>query len=183
MSLGLGAVLESDKFLEKEGLDVEWVKFSDVNHRCVRWLSTPSTWQLPRHRPARWPSSPKVLPIKIMLNTHIAEVVFRGARRIADQVARRHQRQEDRHVAAGQCDPFASAALLELNYGLKLADYTVVPGTEALLAQFLIQKQIDVAAVRSTTVAQMNELKLRRLGTSSEEWKKLTKSATPSYRP
>ena len=31
VSLGFGSVLESGKFLEKEGLDVEYIKFSDVN--------------------------------------------------------------------------------------------------------------------------------------------------------
>ncbi|HSN39734.1 MAG TPA: ABC transporter substrate-binding protein, partial [Burkholderiales bacterium] len=30
-SLGFGAVMEQMKFAEKEGLDVEWVKFSEVN--------------------------------------------------------------------------------------------------------------------------------------------------------
>src|SRR4029077_5560680 len=31
VSLGFGSVLEDGKFLEKEGLDVEFVKFGDVN--------------------------------------------------------------------------------------------------------------------------------------------------------
>jgi sulfonate transport system substrate-binding protein len=52
----------------------------------------------------------------------------------------------------------------------------VVPGTEPRLAQFLIQKDIDAAAIRSTTVAQMNEVKLRGLGNFLDEWKKMTKS-------
>ena len=30
-SLGFGAVMEQMKFAEKEGVDVEWVKFSEVN--------------------------------------------------------------------------------------------------------------------------------------------------------
>src|SRR5512133_514649 len=30
-SLGFGAVMEQLKFAEKEGLDVEWVKFAEVN--------------------------------------------------------------------------------------------------------------------------------------------------------
>ena len=30
-SLGFGAVLEQMKLAEKEGLDVEWVKFAEVN--------------------------------------------------------------------------------------------------------------------------------------------------------
>src|SRR5436309_4138860 len=30
-SLGFGAVMEQMKFAEKEGLDVEWIKFAEVN--------------------------------------------------------------------------------------------------------------------------------------------------------
>jgi NitT/TauT family transport system substrate-binding protein len=51
-----------------------------------------------------------------------------------------------------------------------------VPGNEARLAQFLIQKEIDAAAIRSVTIAQMEEAKLRRLASVVDEWKKLTKS-------
>ena len=74
-----------------------------------------------------------------------------------------------------------ATALLEYNYGLKQSDYTVIPGTEPRLAQFLIQKEIDIGAIRSTTVAQMNEVKLRSLGNFLDEWKKLTKSNSVPY--
>ena len=74
-----------------------------------------------------------------------------------------------------------AAALLENNYGLKQSDYTVIPGTEPRLAQFLIQKEIDAGAIRSTTVAQMNEVKLRSLGNFLDEWKKMTKSNSVPY--
>ena len=57
----------------------------------------------------------------------------------------------------------------------------MIPGTEPRLAQFLIQKEIDVGAIRSTTIAQMNEVKLRSLGNFLDEWKKLTKSGSVPY--
>ena len=53
---------------------------------------------------------------------------------------------------------------------------------EARLAQFLAQKQVDAAALRSVTVAQLgDELKLRRLGSFAEEWKTLTQSDALPY--
>ena len=59
---------------------------------------------------------------------------------------------------------------------MKPADYTAVPGNEPRLAQFLVQGEIQAAALRGTTVAQLKEVKLRRLGNYVDEWKKLTKS-------
>jgi NitT/TauT family transport system substrate-binding protein len=53
-----------------------------------------------------------------------------------------------------------------------------VPGNEPRLAQFLVQGEIQAAALRGTTVAQLNEVKLRRLGNYVDEWKKLTKSSS-----
>ena len=70
-----------------------------------------------------------------------------------------------------------ATALLENAFGLKPADYTVVPGNEGRLAQFLAQKEIDAAAIRSVTIAQMDEVKPRRLASVVDEWKKLTKSS------
>ena len=67
-------------------------------------------------------------------------------------------------------------AILEHNFGLKSGSYSVAPGNESRLAQFLIQKEIDAASIRSVTIAQMQETKLRRLASVVDEWKKLTKS-------
>lgn len=69
-----------------------------------------------------------------------------------------------------------AAAVLEHNFGLKPNEYSVVPGNESRLAQFLTQKDIDAASIRSVTIAQMSELKLRRLASVVDEWKKLTRS-------
>ena len=40
--------------------------------------------------------------------------------------------------------------------------------------EFRSRREIDAAAIRSTTVAQMNEVKLRGLGNFLDEWKKMT---------
>jgi NitT/TauT family transport system substrate-binding protein len=47
------------------------------------------------------------------------------------------------------------------------------------LAQFLSQKEIDAGVLRSVTLAQMEEVKLRKLGSVVDEWKKLTKGNAP----
>jgi NitT/TauT family transport system substrate-binding protein len=73
-----------------------------------------------------------------------------------------------------------ATAVLQGNEGIKSGDFSIVPGNETLLAQFLVQKQVDAAALRSVTIAQLKELKVKRLGSFGSEWKTLTKSdATP----
>lgn len=72
-----------------------------------------------------------------------------------------------------------ATAILDHNFGLKQNDYSVAPGNEAQLAQFLSQKDIDAGVLRSVTLAQMEEVKLRRLGSIVDEWKKLTKGNAP----
>ena len=57
--------------------------------------------------------------------------------------------------------------------------YSIAPGNEAQLAQFLSQKEIDAGVLRSVTLAQMEEVKLRRLASVVDEWKKLTKGNAP----
>ena len=68
---------------------------------------------------------------------------------------------------------------MENNFGLKASDYTVAPGNESRLAQFLTQKDADAAAIRSVTIAQMDEVKLRVLAGVVDEWKKMTKASAP----
>jgi NitT/TauT family transport system substrate-binding protein len=72
-----------------------------------------------------------------------------------------------------------STAILEHNFGIKSNEYSVAPGNEAQLAQFLTQKEIDAAVLRSVTLAQIGDVKIRRLVSVVDEWKKLTKSNAP----
>ena len=179
LSLGQGSVLETQKFLEKEGLEVEWVKFSDVNAplRAVATNAIDLSFGAPSAGAIAVAADGA--PIKIVLNTHIAQVKFVV---LADSPIKSFADFKGKKIGMsppGSATYSLGTALLDFNYGLKLADYTAVPGTETVLAQFLAQKQIDVAAVRSTTVAQMNEVKLRVLGDYVTEWKKLTKANAP----
>ena len=178
-SLGFGAVMEQMKFAEKEGVDVEWVKFSEVNG---------PTRALPSHAIDLAFGAPSAtsmaiasdgIPVKIVLATQIAESQFVV---LADSPIKSMADLKGKKI--GMTAPPSAmhaivSAVLENNFGLKSADYTVVPGNESRLAQFLSQKDADSAAIRSVTIAQMDEVKLRALGSVVDEWKKMTKSSSP----
>lgn len=175
-SLGFGAVMEQMKFAEKEGLDVEWVKFAEVNgptraivsHGIDIAFAAPST--------ASMQIAGDGVPIKIVLATQILEgqIVVLPASPVKSV-----QELKGRKIGMsppGSATHAIASAILESNFGLKPTDYSVVPGNEGRLAQFLVQKDIDAAAIRSVTIAQIEETKPRRLASIVEEWKKLTKS-------
>lgn len=178
-SLGFGAVMEQMKFAEKEGVDVEWVKFSEVNG---------PTRALPSHAIDLAFGAPSAtsmaiasdgIPVKIVLATQIAESQFVV---LADSPIKSMTDLKGKKI--GMTAPPSAmhaivSAVLENNFGLKATDYTVVPGNESRLAQFLSQKDADAAAIRSVTIAQMDEVKLRALGSVVDEWKKMTKSNSP----
>lgn len=176
-SLGFGVVMEQLKFAEKEGLDVEWVKFAEVNGptRAI----VPQTIDLAFAAPSTASMSIAAdgVPVKIVLATQIAEakiVVPAGSpvKTIADLKGKK----------VGMSPPgsatHAIAGAVFESHGLKAADYSVVPGNEGRLAQFLQQKEVDAASVRSVTIAQMSdEIKLTTIASIVDEWKKLTKSS------
>jgi NitT/TauT family transport system substrate-binding protein len=181
VSLGFGSVLEDGKFLEKEGLDVEFIKFGDVNAPTKAIASHAIDIAIGASAAGALNIAADGLPIKIILGTQLAEAQFAV---LADSPIKSFAEFKGKKIGMsppGSATHAIAAALLEYNYGLKPSDYTVVPGTEPRLAQFLIQKEIEVAAIRSTTVAQMNEVKLRSLGNFLDEWKKLTKSNAVPY--
>ncbi len=176
VSLGFGSVLEQGRFLEKEGLDVEYVKFADVNAPTRAIVSNAIDIAIGASAAGALNIAADGLPIKIFLGTQLAEAQFTV---LADSPIKSIADFKGKKIGMsppGSATHAIAAALLENNHGLKPSDYTVVPGTEPRLAQFLIQKEIDAAAIRSTTVAQMNEVKLRGLGNFLDEWKKMTKS-------
>jgi NitT/TauT family transport system substrate-binding protein len=178
-SLGFGAVMEQMKFAEKEGLDIEWVKFAEVNgptraippHAIDLAFGAPSATSMAIIADG--------IPVKIVLSTQIAESQFIV---LADSPIKSISDLKGKKI--GMTAPPSAmhaivSAVLENNFGLKAADYTVAPGNESRLAQFVTQKDADAAAIRSVTIAQMNEVKLRALGNVVDEWKKMTKSNSP----
>lgn len=175
-SLGFGAVMEQMKFAEKEGLDVEWVKFAEVNGptRAI----VPQTIDLAFGAPSTASMSIAAdgVPVRIVLASQIAEaqiVVPAGSpiKSVADLKGKK----------IGMSPPGSAthaivSSVLEGVYGMKPADYNVVPGNEGRLAQFLLQKEVDAVAIRSVTIAQMSDdVKLVTLASVVDDWKKLTK--------
>ena len=174
-SLGFGSVLEQMKFLEKEGLDVEWIKFAEVNGPTRAIVSQGIDLAFAAPSTASMQIAGDGVPVKIVLATQILEgqlVVLPGSpiKTIADLKGKKIGMSPP-----GSATHAITTAILE-SHGLKPADYTVVPGNEGRLAQFLAQKEIDAGAIRSVTIAQMDEVKPRRVASIVDEWKKLTKS-------
>lgn len=176
VSLGFGSTIEQMKFLEKQGLDVEWIKFADVNAPTRAIVSGAIDVAFGASAAGALSIAADGVPVKIFLATQIAEVHFvvpeaSPIKSLADLKGKKVGMSP-----SGSATHSLALALLEGNYGLKPADYTTVPGNEPRLAQFLIQGEVQAAALRGTTVAQMQETKLRKLGNYVDEWKKLTKS-------
>ena len=178
-SLGFGSVMEQMKFAEKEGLDIEWVKFAEVNGPTRAIPSQAIDLAFGAPSATSMAIAADGVPVKIVLATQIAEsqwVVLDGSpiRGMADLKGKK----------IGMTAPPSAmhaivTAVMENNFGLKTSDYTVAPGNEGRLAQFLTQKDADAAAIRSVTIAQMDEVKLRTLGSVVDEWKKMTHSSSP----
>jgi NitT/TauT family transport system substrate-binding protein len=178
-SLGFGAVMEQIKFAENHGLNVEWVKFAEVNGPTRAIVSNAIDIAFAAPSTNSIGIAADGVPVKIVLATQIAEaqiVVLDGSpvKSIGDLKGKKIGMSP-----AGSATHAIATAILEHNFGLKPKEYSVAPGNEAQLAQFLSQKEIDAAVLRSVTIAQMEEVKLRRLGSVVNEWKKLTKGNAP----
>jgi len=178
-SLGFGAVMEQVKFAEKEGLNIEWVKFAEVNGPTRAIVSNAIDVAFAAPSTNSMGIAADGVPVKIVLATQVAEaqiVVSDGSpiKTMTDLKGKKVGMSPP-----GSANHAITTAILDLNFGIKPNDYSIAPGNEAQLAQFLIQKKIDAGVLRSVTIAQMGDVKLRRLGGLVDEWKKLTKSDAP----
>ena len=177
VSLGFGSVLESMKFLEKQGLDVEYVKFADVNGPTKAIVSGAIDVAFGASAAGALNIAADGVPIKIILATQIAEVQFVVLESSPIKSLAEFKGKKIGMSPPGSATHALAVALLEGNYGLKPSDYSVVPGNEPRLAQFLAQGEVQASALRGTTVAQISdEIKIRILGNYVDEWKKLTRS-------
>jgi ABC-type nitrate/sulfonate/bicarbonate transport system substrate-binding protein len=178
-SLGFGAVMEQMKFAENQGLNVEWVKFAEVNGPTRAIVSNAIDVAFAAPSTNSIGIAADGVPVKIVLATQIAEaqiVVLDGSpiKAVSDLKGKKIGMSPP-----GSATHAIATAILEQNFGLKSKEYNVAPGNEAQLAQFLSQKEIDAGVLRSVTLAQMEEIKLRRLGSIVDEWKKLSKGNAP----
>ena len=165
VSLGFGTTMENMKILEKQGLDVEYIKFSDVNAPTRAVVSGAIDVAFGTSAAGALNIAADGVPIKIFLATQIAEVRFAVLESSPIKSLAEFRGKKIGMSPPGSATHAIAVALLEGNYGLKPADYSVVPGNEPVLAQFLAQGEVQASALRGTTVAQISDdVKLRILG-------------------
>lgn len=178
-SLGFGAVMEQMKFAENQGLNVEWIKFAEVNGPTRAIVSNAIDIAFAAPSTNSMGIAADDVPVKIVLATQIAEaqiVVLDASpvKAIGDLKGKKIGMSPP-----GSATHAIATAILEHNFGLKPHEYSIAPGNEAQLAQFLTQKEIDAGVLRSVTLAQIEEIKPRKLASVVDEWKKLTKGNAP----
>jgi len=182
VSLGLGAVLETGDFLKKAGIDdAHFVHFAEVNAPASGLAANVIDISFSVPGASAFSIAASGVPIRFFGATAPADVTFVAP---ADSPIESIAQLRGKKIGmspSGSSVALMTAAVLKANYGFNASEYSLVPGNEARLAQFLMQHQVDAAALRSVTVAQLTEVKTRRLGTLVDEWHKLTKSNAVPY--
>ena len=166
VSLGFGSVLEAGKFMEKEGLSVEYVKFPDVNAPTKALAAGAIDFAIGASAGTAFSVVTEGCR-SASCSRRRSPISTSSSRRIADHVDGGTEGQEDRNVPAGSATAAISAAILEKNFGIKPSDYQEVPGNDSRLAQFLVQKEIDAAALRTVTLALLPDASCGTSGPSS----------------
>ncbi|WP_354679200.1 ABC transporter substrate-binding protein [Cupriavidus plantarum] len=182
VSLGYGSVLEARDFLAKRGIKAEFVHFPDVN-APLRALAAGSI-DLAFGAPVAgvFGTAASGVPIRIFAATQPADVQFVVPKDSPIQSIAEFKGKKIGMSPAGSSVAVIAGAVLAGNYQIKSSEFSLIGGNESRLAQFLVQKQVDAAALRSVTVAQLgSELPVRKLSTFADEWKKLTKSDAVPY--
>lgn len=175
VSLGFGSYLEAGKFMERQGLDVEYVKFPDVNAPTKAMAAGSIDFAIGASAGSAFSVASDGLPMSIVLVTQAADldIVVLQDSSIASPSDLKGKKIG--MSPAGSAVAAITSAILVNNYGIQTSEFQAVPGNDSRLAQFLAQKDIDAAALRTVTLALLPDLKLKKIGTFREEWKKLTK--------
>ncbi len=176
-SVGFGAVLELGKFLEKQGLQPEFVKFSDVNGPTKAIITNSIDVAFAAPTTGAFALGIDGAPIETILATQVAEATFVSldgspVKAIADLKGKKIGMSP-----VGSATYAIAAAVLEKNYGIKPTDYTPVPGNEGALVRLLAQGSVDAASLRAVTLATSGGTNFHKLGGVVDEWKKMTKSS------
>lgn len=179
VSLGFGSFLEAGKFMEKQGLETEYVKFPDVNAPTKAMAAGSIDFAIGASAGSAFAVATEGLPMSIVLVTQVADLDFVVLQDSPINSLAELKGKKIGMSPAGSATAAITSAILVNNYGMQTADFQAVPGNDSRLAQFLAQKDIDAAALRTVTLALLPDLKLKKLGTFREEWKKLTKKDAP----
>ncbi|UJX45951.1 ABC transporter substrate-binding protein [Xanthobacter sp. YC-JY1] len=180
VSLGFGSFLEAGKFMEKQGLEAEFVKFPDVNAPTKAMAASAIDFAIGASAGSAFSVAADGLPMSIVLATQVADLDFVV---MADSPITKMEELKGKKIGmspSGSATAAISSAILIKNYGMTAGDFEAVPGADPRLAQFLVQKNIDAAALRTVTIALLPDVKLRKLSTFRAEWAKITgKPAAP----
>jgi ABC-type nitrate/sulfonate/bicarbonate transport system substrate-binding protein len=175
-SVGFGAVLEFGKFVEKQGLKPEWIRFADVNGPTKALITQSIDVGFAAPAAGAFALAIQDAPVEVVLATQIAEATFVSKDGSPIKTMQDLKGKKIGMSPVGSSTYALVAAVLERNFGLKPTDYTPVGGNEGQIVQFLQRGDIDVASLRAVTIASVPELKLQVLGKLVDEWKKMTKS-------
>ncbi|QWA13292.1 ABC transporter substrate-binding protein [Sodalis ligni] len=181
VSLGYGAVLESQNFLAKRGIDAEFVHFPDVNAPIKALASGSIDLAFGAPLAGVFSTAAEGVPIKIFAATQPADVQFVVPAGSPITSLKQLAGKKVGMSPAGSSVAVIAATILQENYGIKPDGFSLIGGNESRLAQFLAQKQIDAAALRSLTIDQLDELKVTPIGSFADEWKKLTHTDAVPY--
>ncbi|MCF6691880.1 ABC transporter substrate-binding protein [Raoultella terrigena] len=181
VSLGYGAVLESQDFLKKRGVDAEFIHFPDVNAPLKALASGSIDLAFGAPVAGVFSVAAEGLPVKIFAATQPADVAFVVPESSPITELSQLKGKKVGMSPAGSSVAVIGSTLLQENAGIAANQFSLVGGNESRLAQFLAQKQVDAAALRTLTVNQLPALKLRIISTFADEWKKLTHSDALPY--
>lgn len=177
VSLGYGAVLESQDFLKKRGVDAEFIHFPDVNAPLKALASGSIDLAFGAPVAGVFSVAAEGVPVKIFAATQPADVAFVVPEGSPISSLSQLKGKKVGMSPAGSSVAVIGATLLQQNAGIAAHEFSLVGGNESRLAQ----KQVDAAALRTLTVKQLPELKLRVISTFADEWKKLTHSDALPY--
>lgn len=180
-TLGYGAMLEVGNFFKDQGLDAEFVHFADVNGTTRAIASHAIDMAFGSPAAGSFSLASDGVPVKIFLATQPANVEFVVREDSPISSITELRGKKIAMSPAGSSTASIAGAILDLNYGIKQQDFTLVPGNEPRLVQYLEQKDVDAAALRNTTLAQLTDLKVKRLGSFADNWRKMTKSDSVPY--
>lgn len=181
VSLGYGSVLESKDFLKKYGVEAEFVHFPDVNAPLKALASGSIDLAFGAPVAGVFSIASEGVPVKIFAATQPADVAFVVPQSSPITSLNQLKGKKVGMSPAGSSVAVIGTTLLQENAGIAANEFSLVGGNESRLAQFLAQKQVDAAALRTLTLNQLPELKLTVIGTFADEWKKLTNTNALPY--
>lgn len=181
VSLGYGTVLENKDFLAKRGIDAEFVHFPDVNAPIKALASGSIDLAFAAPLAGVFSSAAQGVPIKIFVATQPADVQFVVPQGSPITSLDQLKGKKIGMSPAGSSVAVVASTLLQNNNHIAPNEFQLIGGNESRLAQFLAQKQVDAAALRSLTIAQLDELNVTSLGNFADEWKKMTHSDAVPY--